>query len=132
MASEVGEVPDRTGSSSRPTQSLRTQQQGFRPAVNALGAGWAAHTGDRLPDRPNLPELTAPRPLPMTLLHSKAIRIHALGLCAVIGGAGLSESSGSMLPLAMGSALALMTTVGLVREIRRRHRARRQDADKRR
>ena len=68
----------------------------------------------------------------MTLLHSKAFRIHALGLCAVVGGAGLSESSGSMLPLAMGSALALMTTVGLVREIRRRNRARRQDADKRR
>ena len=68
----------------------------------------------------------------MTLLHSKAIRVPALGLCAVLGGAGLSESSGSMLPLAMGSALALMTTVGLVREIRRRHRARRQDADKRR
>ena len=68
----------------------------------------------------------------MTLLHSKAFRIHALGLCAVVGGAGLSESSGSMLPLAMGSALALMTTVGLVHEIRRRNRARRQDADKRR
>ena len=68
----------------------------------------------------------------MTLLHSKAFRVHALGLCAVVGGAGLSESSGSMLPLAMGSALALMTTVGLVREIRRRNRARRQNADKRR
>lgn len=76
----------------------------------------------------------------MTLLHSKACRVHALGLCAVVGGAGLSESSGSMLPLAMGSALALMTTVGLVREIRRRNQARnqtrnqarRQDADKRR
>ena len=68
----------------------------------------------------------------MTLPHSKAFRVHALGLCAVIGGAGLSESSGSMLPLAMGSALALMTTIGLVREIRRRNRARRQDADKRR
>lgn len=72
----------------------------------------------------------------MTLLHSKACRVHALGLCAVVGGAGLSESSGSMLPLAMGSALALMTTVGLVREIRRRNQtrnqARRQDADRRR
>ena len=68
----------------------------------------------------------------MTLLHSKAFRVHALGLCAVVGGAGLSESSGSMLPLAMGSALALMTTVGLVREICRRNQARRQDADKRR
>ena len=68
----------------------------------------------------------------MSLLHSKACRVHALGLCAVVGGAGLSESSGSMLPLAMGSALALMTTVGLVREIRRRNRARRQNADKRR
>ena len=68
----------------------------------------------------------------MSLLHSKACRVHALGLCAVVGGAGLSESSGSMLPLAMGSALALMTTVGLVREIRRRNQARRQDADKRR
>ena len=68
----------------------------------------------------------------MSLLHSKAFRVHALGLCAIVGGAGLSESSGSMLPLAMGSALALMTTVGLVREIRKRNRARRQDADKRR
>ena len=68
----------------------------------------------------------------MTLLHSKAFRVHALGLCAVVGGAGLSVSSGSMLPLALGSALALMTTVGLVREIRRRNQARRQDADKRR
>ena len=66
----------------------------------------------------------------MSLLHSKALRVHALGLCAIFGGAGLSESSSSMLPLAMGSALALMTTVGLVREIRKRHRARRQDADK--
>ena len=68
----------------------------------------------------------------MSLLHSKAFRVHALGLCAIVGGAGLSESSGSMLPLAMGSALALMTSVGLVREIRKRNRARRQDADKRR
>ena len=68
----------------------------------------------------------------MTILHSKAFRVHALGLCAVAAGAGLSESTGSMLPLAMGGALALMTTAGLVREIRKRSRARRQDADKRR
>ena len=68
----------------------------------------------------------------MTILHSKAFRFHALGLCAVVTGAGLSESTGSMLPLAMGGALALMTTAGLVREIRKRGRARRQDADKRR
>ena len=68
----------------------------------------------------------------MTLLHSKAFRGHALGLCAVVVGASWSESSGSMLPLAMGSALALMTTVGLVRDIRKRHRARRQDTNQRR
>lgn len=56
----------------------------------------------------------------MSILRSKAFLFYGLGLCAIVGGAAWAESSGSMLPLAMASALALMTMVGLVHEIRAR------------
>jgi len=61
----------------------------------------------------------------MHIFCSKAFRAHVLGLCAVFAGAAFTDSTGSMLPLAMGAALALMTTAALVREIRTRSRARR-------
>jgi hypothetical protein len=61
---------------------------------------------------------------PNSLLKSKALAHHGVGMCAIVAGAALTESFGSMWPLAMGSALGLMTLAGLVREIRRRSRAR--------
>lgn len=67
----------------------------------------------------------------MSILTSKPFAVHCLGLCAVVIGAAFSEQFGSMLPLAMGSALALMTTAGLVREIRRRARLRHAASDAR-
>lgn len=61
----------------------------------------------------------------MSLLRSPVFRHYLLGLACVAIGAGLSERLGSMLPLAMGSAFALMTMVALVRELRTRAEARR-------
>jgi hypothetical protein len=61
----------------------------------------------------------------MSLLRSPAFRHYGIGLVSVVAGAGLTSATGSMLPLAMGSALALMNTVALVRAIRARAAARR-------
>jgi hypothetical protein len=54
-----------------------------------------------------------------------ALRRYALGLAAVVAGAGLTSATGSMLPLAGGAALAVLTTATLVRDIRERAAARR-------
>jgi len=53
-----------------------------------------------------------------------ALRRYLAGLLGVLVGAGWTDASGSMLPLAMGSALALMCTAGLVRSLRARAAAR--------
>ncbi len=64
-------------------------------------------------------------PTPRTPTAALALRRYALGLASVVLGAAWTDASGSMLPLAMGSALALMCTAGLVRSLRARAAARR-------
>lgn len=61
----------------------------------------------------------------MPLLRRPAFRHHLLGLGCVVAGAGLTDATGSMLPLALGSAVAVMTLVALVRDLRTRAAARR-------
>lgn len=56
----------------------------------------------------------------MNLLRSKAFRTYLLGLACVAAGAQVSSMTGSMLPLAMGAASAVLATAGLVRAIRAR------------
>ena len=58
----------------------------------------------------------------MSILRSRTFGLYCGGLLSVAVGAGMSEAMGTTLPLAMGGALALMTTANLVREIRRRRR----------
>ena len=61
----------------------------------------------------------------------RALRAYLLGLGGVVVGAGLSDWSGSLLPLALAGSAALMLTVSLVRRIaaaRRRGPAGRDDA----
>ncbi|MCY7314227.1 MAG: hypothetical protein LH480_00960 [Rubrivivax sp.] len=53
-----------------------------------------------------------------SVLRSAAMRHYVMGLAAVAAGGGLSSATGSMLPLALGSAAALMGMAGLVRAIR--------------
>jgi hypothetical protein len=62
---------------------------------------------------------------PMSLLRSPAFRHYFFGLACVVAGADFTHSTGSMLPLALGSAVAVMTMVSLVRELRTRAEARR-------
>ena len=54
---------------------------------------------------------------------SSALRLYLGGLCATFAGAWVTDSTGSMLPLAMGASVALMCTVPLVSKLwaRRRH-----------
>ena len=54
---------------------------------------------------------TSPRPL------RRALRAYLLGLVGVAVGAGLSDWSGSLLPLALAGSAALMLTASLVRRI---------------
>ena len=61
----------------------------------------------------------------MSLLRSPALRHHLIGLACVVVGAGFTSSTGSILPLAAGSAVAVMTMVSLVRDLRSRAEARR-------
>lgn len=49
--------------------------------------------------------------------HRRALRGYGFGLACVFAGAWLTELSGSMLPLSMGAAAALMWTVPLVRSL---------------
>ncbi len=60
----------------------------------------------------------------MSIIRSKAFVHYVIGILCVGLGAELSSRTGSMLPLAMGSAVALMVTAGLVKAIRSRNRAR--------
>lgn len=60
----------------------------------------------------------------MSILRSPALRRYGAGLCAVVVGAGFTSLTESMLPLAMGSALAVICTAGLVREIHEHARGR--------
>lgn len=53
----------------------------------------------------------------MTSLRTQSLCRYAAGLLAVFVGAGLTAQTGSMLPLALGAAAALMCTVSLVRVI---------------
>lgn len=48
---------------------------------------------------------------------TQSLRRYAAGLLAVFIGAGLTAETGSMLPLALGAAAALMCTASLVRAI---------------
>lgn len=61
----------------------------------------------------------------MSILRSPAFRLYVLGLGSVVIGAAASAVAESMWPLALGGSFALMSTVALVREIRRRARERR-------
>lgn len=60
----------------------------------------------------------------MSILRTPAFRSYLLGLGSVAVGAGASAVVESMWPLALGASFAMMATVGLVREIRRRRRTR--------
>lgn len=62
----------------------------------------------------------------MSLLRRPAFRHYLFGLGCVAAGAGIADATGSMLPLALGSAVAVMTMVSLVRELRHRAEGRRQ------
>ena len=61
----------------------------------------------------------------MSILRSPELRRYVAGLCAIVVGAALSSLTASMLPLAMGSAAAVLCTAGLVKSIRDRARNRR-------
>jgi len=61
----------------------------------------------------------------MRHLRSSGFRHYLFGFVCLLVGAGLSGEFDSMLPLAMGSAAALMGTASLVRDIRAAGRARR-------
>lgn len=54
-----------------------------------------------------------------------AIRRHFIGQAAIIGGAALTDATGSMWPLALTASAALMCTLPLVRQLAARGRARR-------
>jgi hypothetical protein len=56
----------------------------------------------------------------MSVLRGKAFRHYLFGIACVAVGAQISSMTNSMLPLAMGSAVAIMTTLGLVKAIRAR------------
>jgi hypothetical protein len=56
----------------------------------------------------------------MTLPRSTAFRHYLLGLGCTLAGAGLTESSGSWWPLALGASVLVMATVGWVRHVHRR------------
>jgi hypothetical protein len=70
------------------------------------------------------PAVLSPAILYRAVLHL-ALLHHALGLACVFAGAWLSQLSGSLLPLALGSSVASMTTFALVRVLLARARARR-------
>lgn len=61
--------------------------------------------------------LTDSDAITMTSMRTKSLRRYAAGMLAVFGGAWLTAETGSMLPLALGAAAALMSTASLVRAI---------------
>ena len=54
----------------------------------------------------------------MKLFRSRAFVRYAIGFACLLVGAAVSGETHSMLPLAMGSAVAVLCTVSLVRDIR--------------
>ena len=54
--------------------------------------------------------------------HSTVVRRYLIGMAATLVGAGTTELTGSMLPLAMGAAITLMCTATVVREVWTRKR----------
>lgn len=60
----------------------------------------------------------------MSIIRTKAFIHYVIGILCVGLGAEVSSRMDSMLPLAMGSAMALMVTAGLVRAIRSRKQPR--------
>jgi len=54
----------------------------------------------------------------MRLLRTPAFIRYLIGFACLLLGAAASEAFDSMLPLAMGSAVVVMCTISLVREIR--------------
>lgn len=61
----------------------------------------------------------------VSLLSSKTMRLYAVGLLCTAAGAWLTEITGSLLPLSLGGAVLVMTTLPVVRAIRARHSKRR-------
>ena len=59
------------------------------------------------------------------LLRSPAFRRYAFGLTCTFAGAGLTDATGSMWPLALGSAITVMATAQWVQDVRRRAAQRR-------
>ena len=53
----------------------------------------------------------------MSLLHSAVFLRYAFGFACLLLGAAVSGETHSMLPLAMGSAVAVLCTASFVREI---------------
>jgi hypothetical protein len=64
--------------------------------------------------------------------YAKALRGYFLGLLPVVAGAGLTEMSGSFIPLALAGSAALMLTFALVMRIAKRKSARRDWSRRRR
>ena len=62
----------------------------------------------------------------MKLLRSPSFKRYAFGLSCTVAGAGLTDATGSMWPLALGSAITVMLTAQWVQDVRRRA-ARRRD-----
>lgn len=65
-----------------------------------------------------------------SLLQRPALRHYGVGLLCVVGGAGATGMVDSMWPLALGSSVAVMCTVALVRDIATRAVARRTAAQR--
>ena len=61
----------------------------------------------------------------MTLLRSPAFRRYSLGMACTVAGAGLTDSTGSWWPLALGASILVMCTVSWVQQVRRRAEERR-------
>ena len=61
----------------------------------------------------------------MTLLSSPAFRRYSLAMACTLTGAGLTESTGSWWPLALGASVLVMSTVRWVQHVRRRAEKRR-------
>ena len=61
----------------------------------------------------------------VSLFSNPATRLYAGGLLCTAAGAWLTELTGSLLPLSLGSAALVMATVPVVRAIRSRHNKRR-------
>ena len=61
----------------------------------------------------------------MTLLRSPAFRRYSLAMACTLTGAGLTESTGSWWPLALGASVLVMSTVRWVQHVRRQAEQRR-------